>query len=239
MINKKNSILTRFLRDFGFICTIAGCSLWISAVLISNANAQTALITVKLADAELTIALSEKLAQLPPPLPGVRLFAKNRGPTPYPTLNLIEQPGALTQDRSKLESETLTSYRSVGLTDAKIISSSQTTCNNRVCELLEIDYSMNGVALRAALLLIDCGSSTALFTLTGMQEQGEQLELIRADLIESLRLVVHSNPIVIQSGETDWLFFAGCGLILLLLLIILRLRNSPKKLEGRAPPRPQ
>ena len=216
LINKKISIWQRFLRDFCFICSFTSLVVWIS--LVSNAAAlpENTPIILKLADAELTLQIPQDLVPLNPPIPSVRLFAKSQGLSPYPSLNLIEQPGVLTSDRAKLVADTLSSYRGVGLTDARIVSNDQQLCDTRRCEMLDIDYSLRGSILRSAVALVDCGSSTALFTLTAPVDQAESLSDLRAQLVRSIRLNVRSTVLVNEPRQIIWgELWVGAALIIL------------------------
>ena len=222
LINKKISLSQRFLRDFRFICGLPTLVLWISLAADAVAQAQSRPIVLKLAGAELSISLPSDLEQLTIAMPSVRLFAKVRGPSTYPTLNLIDQPGTLGLNRAKLEAETLTSYRGVGLTDARIVSSSQSSCGGQRCELIEIDYSLKAKNLRGAVVLIDCGLSTAIFTLTGLREQGEALAELRSALISSISVTVQDDLSAPKSEGFNWIFL-GIGAVLFLLALTLLL----------------
>jgi len=91
---------------------------------------------------------------------------------PFPTFNVIRQPGNLTLRQDRLAQDTLTSYRESGFIDVRLVSSPSLlqTQEDHSWEVMELAYSHGGKSYTAQIGYLNLNSEHLIATMIGQAE---------------------------------------------------------------------
>lgn len=151
-----------------------------------TAHASPATITAK---SGLKLAFpSDSFALVDPTPGGVELALRHIGASAFPTLNIIVRPGSWDPTRLSALNEgeaVVASYRKLGLTDARLVSSRTTVVGGTSAAAFTISYASQGVLFRAQVLLIPGSDRHYIATILAKEGEDDAAEALLIQTIEA------------------------------------------------------
>ncbi len=130
----------------------------------------------------------DSFALVDPTPGGVDLALRHLGVYAFPTLNVIVRPGSWDPTRVSALQEgegVVASYRKLGLTDARLLSSRTTTISGTVAAAFTIAYDSQGESFRAQVFLIPGADRHFIATILARDGQDDAAEALLVSTLES------------------------------------------------------